>query len=114
MTTHDLKTWPEYFAAVLSGAKPFEIRSERDRRFDVGDTLLLREWEPLGLVYTGAALIVRVTYVLRGGPWLPTGYVAMGIRPTDDAIERVHKLFMQKLAVEYPDHPWVKKDEVPS
>lgn len=25
------------------------------------------------------------------------------------AIKRVHELFMQKLAAEYPDHPWLKR-----
>lgn len=110
---HTLKAWPEYYQAVRSGAKPFEIRKEDGRRFEVGDTLNLREWEPMSATYTGDRFRVLVTYVLRGGPWLPAGYVCMGVRPVDAAaVERVHKLFMQKLAAEYPDHPWLEKDEV--
>jgi hypothetical protein len=77
---HELKAWPEYFQAVRRGDKPFEIRNEDGRRFEVGDVLLLREWEPMTTWYTGAAIRVLVTYVLRGGPWLPTGYAAMGVR----------------------------------
>jgi hypothetical protein len=42
---HDLKTWPEPFAAVLSGAKRAEVR-KADRNYSVGDTLVLREWSP--------------------------------------------------------------------
>lgn len=42
---HDLKTWTEYFQAVKSGDKTFEIR-ENDRNFKVGDVLLLREFIP--------------------------------------------------------------------
>jgi hypothetical protein len=80
MTEHDLKCWPEYFQAVRSGRKPFEIRKEDDRRFAEGDTLRLREWEPLSSSYTGASVSVRVSYVLRGGPWLPEGYVCMGVK----------------------------------
>jgi ASC-1-like (ASCH) protein len=42
--THDLKILPEYFDAVLSGDKTFEVRSIKDRTFNLGDTLRLREW----------------------------------------------------------------------
>ncbi len=80
MTTHHLKTWPEYFQAVKSGRKPFEIRKEDDRRFEEGDTLVLLEWEPLSASFTNDETAVLVTYVLRGGPWLPEGYVCMGVR----------------------------------
>jgi hypothetical protein len=42
---HNLKCWPEYFPAVLSGEKPFELRFN-DRDFRVGDGLRLQEFEP--------------------------------------------------------------------
>lgn len=37
------------------------------------------EWEPMTEAYTGDVTHATVTYVLRGGPWLPDGYVCMGI-----------------------------------
>ena len=42
---HTLKTWPEPFAAVLSGAKRAEMRRD-DRGYEAGHLLLLREYQP--------------------------------------------------------------------
>jgi hypothetical protein len=77
--THELKTWPEGFAAILDGRKRFEIR-KADRPFDVGDTLHLREWNPDGSGYTGRETAAQVTYLVRGGAWgLPPDLCVMGI-----------------------------------
>mgnify|MGYP007071564969 CR=1 FL=1 len=42
---HELKTWPEPFAAILDGTKRHEVR-RNDRGFAVGHALHLREWLP--------------------------------------------------------------------
>lgn len=76
---HELKAWPEHYAAIERGAKTCELRLN-DRPYAVGDTLLLREFEPLNASYTGASLRVRVTHILNGGVWLAPGYVALSIR----------------------------------
>lgn len=79
MKMHDLKTWPEYFDAIISGAKLFEVRKD-DRGFTVGDTLLLREWDPKHSWYTGRTVSRRVTYVLTGPAFgIEAGFVCMGI-----------------------------------
>lgn len=56
--THELKTWPEFFRAVQSGAKPFEVRKD-DRPYAVGDVLQLLEFEPCQQC-RGAGSIERV------------------------------------------------------
>lgn len=63
MTTHHLKCWPTFFAAVKSGDKPFEIRSTHDREFRVGDVLELEEFEPCK--HCGGE--GRVSHELTGG-----------------------------------------------
>lgn len=42
---HELKIWPQFYAAVKDGRKTFEVR-ENDRAFQAGDTVTLREWDP--------------------------------------------------------------------
>lgn len=42
---HELKCWPEYFHALVLGAKPFEVR-KNDRDFKRGDTLVIQEFFP--------------------------------------------------------------------
>jgi hypothetical protein len=78
MTMHELKCWPEYFAAVLSGEKTFDVR-KNDRGFVVGDVLHLREWS-VDAGYTGRETIRRVSYVLSGGTCgVMDGYVVLGL-----------------------------------
>jgi hypothetical protein len=66
---HELKTWPQFFDAIVDRSKAFELRVD-DRNFAVGDRLLLREWDPevsgrnTDDHYTGREMIVDVTYIL--------------------------------------------------
>lgn len=71
--THELKTDPEVFQAIIDGLKTYEIR-KADRDFKVSDTLLLRETSHTGeemasgepLVYTGREYRATITHILRG------------------------------------------------
>lgn len=88
---HEVKSWPEFFEATLSGAKPFDVRiNDRDGEYRVGDTLWHREWNPEANdeegEYTGREARYLVTFVLSGDDSLVTrgiepGYVVMGLRP---------------------------------
>lgn len=58
--THELKIAPRWFNDVQSGRKNFEIR-RNDRDFNVGDYLLLKEWERGK--YTGRELTRKIQYI---------------------------------------------------
>lgn len=81
--SHELKVLPEYFTAVKDGRKKFELRKD-DRGFEVGDLLLLREWN--GIEYSGRYVNCRVTYVLKGFPGLDTNYVILSISLDYDSV----------------------------
>lgn len=72
---HLLKTWPEFFEALVSGAKQFEIRKD-DRGYRVGDVLRLREWNPLTQEWTGREVKRCVSYIYSGA-WAAPGFVVM-------------------------------------
>ena len=79
--THKLKTWIPYFDAVVSGAKPFEVRRD-DRGFQRGDRVQLVEVsEPArGMIPTGREAVYEITYVLTGGQFgIEPGYVVLGL-----------------------------------
>lgn len=84
MRTHELKTWPGPFRAVLDGTKRYEIR-RNDRAYAVGDQLHLHEYEPNGRgggAYTNRSCLMRVTYMTEGGSWgLPPDLCVMSIEP---------------------------------
>ncbi len=78
MTIHKLKTWTEYYKAIESGEKTFELRVN-DRDFKLDDILILQEWnEDIG--FTGKELQKKVSYILNGGVFgLEEGYVIMSL-----------------------------------
>jgi ASC-1-like (ASCH) protein len=67
METIKKKVWPEYFEAIVSGKKKFELRLHD---FDVkeGDMLVLEEWDPTTKAYTGRSLEKKVTYIIAFKP----------------------------------------------
>ncbi|HET99730.1 hypothetical protein LCGC14_0273090 [marine sediment metagenome] len=82
---HELKTWPGPFVACADGLKRFEIR-RADRRYAIGDTLVLREWVPTPDdptsegIYPGSFGVFAVTYICEGGASrIPRDLVVMSI-----------------------------------
>ncbi|MFC1975058.1 ASCH/PUA domain-containing protein [Chloroflexota bacterium] len=78
--THYLKVWPEYFEAMTTGKKKFEVRWGDDRQFKVGDILTLQEWDPKTERHTGQVIFRTVTYILRGPEFgIPEGLQIMSL-----------------------------------
>lgn len=76
---HALKSWPEPFSNCWRGVKTAEFRLN-DRRFCVGDELLLREWDPRKREYSGREILAVVTHVQRGGEFgIPADYVVLSL-----------------------------------
>lgn len=81
---HELKTWPDYFQAIASGVKGYELRFN-DRGYVVGDILLLKEYDITTDHYTGDELRVEVTYIYNAAEGdnfgLAPGWCVMSIKP---------------------------------
>ena len=59
---HILKIWPDYFNAIISGVKRFEIRKIDDCK--VGDLLSLHEYCPESKDFTGRVTsLLEVVYI---------------------------------------------------
>lgn len=76
---HDLKILPEYFDLVQSREKTFEIR-KNDRNYQIGDIVVLKEWDLIKQEYTGRTVSRVITYILDDNTYLQNGYVALGIK----------------------------------
>lgn len=110
---HELKCWPEYYDAVERGDKPFEIR-KWDRPYQVGDTLLLRRYDPRVQDYTGQQMRKKITYLLDltylPGDNIPhfTGYVAIGLaQPANEplTLEQLREMDGEPVWIEVLDRP---------
>lgn len=77
---HELKTAPEYFEAVISGEKSFEVR-KNDRPFQKGDLLALNEYDRTEEKYSGRSCLVYIDYILNDPVYCKDGYVVMSIKP---------------------------------
>ncbi|MFH6786298.1 DUF3850 domain-containing protein [Methylobacterium sp. MA0201] len=60
---HEVKSWPHLFEATLNGTKKHDMRRASDRDYNVGDFLLLKEFDPKKGTYTGRQLRAKITYI---------------------------------------------------
>ncbi len=59
---HEKKILPVYFQPILDGRKTYEVRLA-DWECKPGDVLVLREWDPAKMTYTGRTVEKDVLYV---------------------------------------------------
>jgi len=61
--THIVKSWSMFYNDIITGQRTSDIRKTTDRRFKVGDQMLLREWDPVKGEYTDRQRLVVITYI---------------------------------------------------
>lgn len=98
---HEVKCLPEYFQAVKRGDKTFEIRYN-DRDYQVGDTLIICEWDNDRQQFTGDRVTRTISYMtdFEQGP----GFVVLGLRSIPSPAEERYREAMQK-AIKVLDMP---------
>lgn len=80
MKIHELKVYPQFWPALASGEKPFEVRRD-DRGYRVGDICRLREYDPTTGIRSDAVVDRVVTYILMPEDFplgVPPGFVVLG------------------------------------
>lgn len=75
MAEHKLKTVNPHFNDVWVGKKTFEIRNN-DRNFKVGDTVVLKEFDPVGVPFSGRIINATITHILDDLKYCKEGHVA--------------------------------------
>lgn len=59
---HTVKSWSMFYCDIIAGTRTSDIRLN-DRRYAVGDFMLLREFDPVKQLYTGRSETVLITYL---------------------------------------------------
>jgi hypothetical protein len=76
---HYLKTWTPFFNDVKSGIKQFEVR-KNDRDYEVGDTLILEDFNPSTEKYTGAWIPKEIIYKLDDPRFIKEDFIVLGMK----------------------------------
>lgn len=98
MKIHELKILPQYFNAIKEEKKNFELRKD-DRDFQVGDVLMLKEFnlqekyetiEGAETYFSGNKILRQITYIFKDeteSMGLSKDYAILGIKPIDEDVE---------------------------
>lgn len=93
-TTHVLKSWPQFYQAIVDGTRTSDIRA-MDRPYRIGDHLWLKEYDPFKGAYTGRECWVEVTHIISNdtpcalsSAVLQKGYCVLSIKYTPPFVEK--------------------------
>lgn len=75
---HHVKCETVFFEDVVNNRKPFEVR-KNDRDYQVGDDMVLKEWDKDLQEFTGREDRVTIIYLLEDYPGIEEGYCVLGI-----------------------------------
>lgn len=75
-----IKCWPEFFEPIRLGNKRAEFRLD-DRDYQVFDILIIQEWNPNNLRYTGRQVKRLISHKVAGGYFgIPKGYCMLSLK----------------------------------
>lgn len=75
---HHVKCETVFFEDVVNDRKAFEVR-KNDRDYQIGDDMVLMEWDKALQEFTGREERVTIIYMLEGYPGIEAGYCILGI-----------------------------------
>ena len=77
-TVHEVKSWTHFFQAIMDGRKLHDLR-KCDRDYNVGDILLLCEYDNVHGRYTGRTVEAEITYITDNR--VPCAYSSTVLEP---------------------------------
>lgn len=111
MLIHDVKIAPNYFKAIVTGVKNFEIR-KNDRNYQVDDFLLLKEYKEGK--YTGAKILKQITFISEYEQ--KDNYIVMSLKSVPDSfsiyvqLTKKEKEIFKAIITHYYFHGFVGRD----
>ncbi len=86
MKTHIVKSWSHLFVPIEDGRKTHDLRID-DRGYEVGDILVLQEYDVVSGAYTGRETRREITYITSdkypcafSSAVLPKPYVILSLK----------------------------------
>lgn len=89
-TVYKVKSWTAFFQAFKAGEKTHDLRDLKDRKYKVGDYLVLQEYDPFRGKYTGEEMTMKITYITSSdtpcafsSSALEKGYCILSLKPAE-------------------------------